>query len=107
VLNAREKTVVPGLIETYVHAIGVERDEAVRPFLQPGSIAEIQQWVRKRNEGNEAPPGGCGGAADTLRFELSGYARGIMGESKSPLGPQWVLSGAAKTVNEELINRRD
>src|SRR5262249_31798521 len=48
VIDARGKTVVPGLIETHVHAIGVARDEAVQPFVQLGSIAEIQQWVRKR-----------------------------------------------------------
>src|SRR5436190_18700009 len=34
VIDARGKTVVPGLIETHVHAIGVARDEAVQPFVQ-------------------------------------------------------------------------
>ena len=48
VIDARGKTVVPGLIESHVHAIGVARDEAVLPFVQLGSIAEIQQWVRQR-----------------------------------------------------------
>src|SRR5262249_21092418 len=48
VIDARGKTVVPGLIETHVHAIGVARDEAVQPFVQLGSVAEIQQWVRSR-----------------------------------------------------------
>ena len=48
VIDARGKTVIPGLIETHVHAIGVARDEAVQPFVQLGSIAEIQQWVRQQ-----------------------------------------------------------
>ena len=48
VIDARGKTVVPGLIETHVHAIGVARDEAVQPFVQLSSIAEIQQWIRQQ-----------------------------------------------------------
>jgi len=50
VIDAHGKTVVPGLIETHVHAIGVARDEAVQPFVQLSSIAEIQQWVRQRTQ---------------------------------------------------------
>ncbi|HYV27966.1 MAG TPA: amidohydrolase [Candidatus Eisenbacteria bacterium] len=48
VIDAMGKTVVPGLVESHVHAIGVARDEAVQPFVQLGSIAEIQQWVREQ-----------------------------------------------------------
>ena len=48
VIDARGKTVVPGLIESHVHAIGVARGEAVQAFIQLGSIAEIQQWVRQQ-----------------------------------------------------------
>jgi predicted amidohydrolase YtcJ len=48
VIDALGKTVVPGLIETHVHAIGVARGEAVQPFIQLGSIAEIQQWARQQ-----------------------------------------------------------
>jgi predicted amidohydrolase YtcJ len=50
VIDARGKTVVPGLIESHVHATGVARYEAQaqQPFVQLGSIAEIQEWVRKR-----------------------------------------------------------
>jgi len=50
VIDARGKTVVPGLIETHVHALGVARDEAVQPFVQLGSIAEIQQWVQRQSQ---------------------------------------------------------
>src|SRR5262245_58682573 len=48
VIDARGRMVVPGLIETHVHAIGVARDEAVQPFVQLSSIAEMQEWVRER-----------------------------------------------------------
>jgi predicted amidohydrolase YtcJ len=48
VLDARGKTVIPGLIESHVHATGVARAEAQQPFVQLGSIAEIQEWIRKK-----------------------------------------------------------
>jgi predicted amidohydrolase YtcJ len=50
VIDAHGRTVVPGLIESHVHATGVARAEAQQPFVQLGSIAEIQEWVRKRVE---------------------------------------------------------
>jgi predicted amidohydrolase YtcJ len=55
VIEARGKTVVPGLIESHVHATSVARAEAQQPFVQLGSIAEIQEWVRERVE---TTPGG-------------------------------------------------
>jgi predicted amidohydrolase YtcJ len=48
VLDAGGKSVVPGLIETHVHATGVARAETVQPFVQLGSIAEMQEWVRRQ-----------------------------------------------------------
>src|SRR5262245_50366802 len=48
VIDANGKTVLPGLIESHIHATGAARGEAVQPFVQLGSIAEIQDWVRKR-----------------------------------------------------------
>lgn len=47
-LDARGKSVIPGLIESHVHATGAARAEAQQPFVQLGSIAEIQDWVRRR-----------------------------------------------------------
>jgi predicted amidohydrolase YtcJ len=55
VIDAAGRTVVPGLIETHVHATGVARGEAVREFVQLHSIGEIQDWVRARTK--EVPPG--------------------------------------------------
>jgi predicted amidohydrolase YtcJ/CubicO group peptidase (beta-lactamase class C family) len=48
VYRAAGRTVIPGINETHVHAIGVARGEAVQPFRQLGSIAEIQAWVREQ-----------------------------------------------------------
>lgn len=46
VLDAHGKSVVPGLIESHVHAMNVARGELSQAFVQLGTIAEIQQWVR-------------------------------------------------------------
>jgi predicted amidohydrolase YtcJ len=48
VIDAAGKTVVPGLIESHVHATGAARGEAVQPFVQLHSITEIQDWVRRQ-----------------------------------------------------------
>lgn len=48
VLDAKGKTIVPGLIESHVHATGAARGEVTAPFLQLGSIGEIQDWIRKQ-----------------------------------------------------------
>ena len=48
VIDAKGKTVIPGLIESHVHATGAARGEALQPFVQLGSIGEIQEWVRRQ-----------------------------------------------------------
>ena len=54
-IDARQQTVIPGLIESHVHATGASRGEANVPFKQLHSIAEIQDWVRQRVKA--LPPG--------------------------------------------------
>lgn len=54
-IDAEGKTVIPGLIESHVHATGAARGEALQPFRQLHSIGEIQEWVRQRV--NENRPG--------------------------------------------------
>jgi predicted amidohydrolase YtcJ len=54
VIDAQGKTVVPGLIETHVHATGAARGEATQPFVQLHSIGEIQDWVRARAKASPA-----------------------------------------------------
>ena len=55
VVDAGGKTVVPGLIESHVHALRAARGELDQAYVQLGSIAEIQNWVegqaRKKNPG--------------------------------------------------------
>ncbi|HVX60769.1 MAG TPA: amidohydrolase [Pirellulales bacterium] len=48
VYRAEGRTVIPGINETHVHAYGAALGEAVQPFRQLGSIAEIQDWVREQ-----------------------------------------------------------
>lgn len=48
VIDAGGRAVVPGLNETHVHAAGAARGELAAPFIQLGSIAEIQDWVKQR-----------------------------------------------------------
>jgi predicted amidohydrolase YtcJ len=44
--DAQGRTVIPGINETHVHAIGVAQGEVLEPFKQLRSIAEIQVWTR-------------------------------------------------------------
>jgi predicted amidohydrolase YtcJ len=56
VIDAGGRTVVPGFIESHVHATGAARGEVTQPFIQLNSIDEIKDWVRAR--AGEAGPGG-------------------------------------------------
>ena len=47
-IDAQQHSVIPGLIESHVHATGASRGEANQPFRQLHSIGEIQDWVRER-----------------------------------------------------------
>jgi hypothetical protein len=46
VIDGRGRTVVPGLIDTHVHALGVAAAEATQPFRNLRSIGELQDWIR-------------------------------------------------------------
>ena len=46
VIDARGRTVIPGLIDTHVHALDVAAAEAAQPFRNLRSIEEIQAWIR-------------------------------------------------------------
>lgn len=46
VIDGRGRTVVPGFIDTHVHALDVATAEATQPFVNLRSIAEVQDWLR-------------------------------------------------------------
>lgn len=55
VVDAGGRTIIPGLIDSHVHALMVAAAEARQPFPALSSIADVQAWIRKEAEG--APPG--------------------------------------------------
>jgi predicted amidohydrolase YtcJ len=55
VIDARGRTVIPGLIDTHVHALDVAAAEVAQPFRNLRSIDEIQAWIRA--ETARLPPG--------------------------------------------------
>jgi predicted amidohydrolase YtcJ len=46
VIEAAGRTVLPGIIDSHVHALGVAEAEARQPFRNLRSVAELQGWVR-------------------------------------------------------------
>jgi predicted amidohydrolase YtcJ len=47
VIQGRGRTVLPGIIDTHVHALDVAAAEAVQPFRNLSSVPELQDWIRK------------------------------------------------------------
>jgi predicted amidohydrolase YtcJ len=47
VIDGRGRTVVPGLIDTHVHALDVAEAEAAQPFQNLQSIDALQAWIRR------------------------------------------------------------
>lgn len=47
VIDAGGRTVIPGIIDTHVHALMAARAEATTPFRDFTSVAGIQAWVRE------------------------------------------------------------
>jgi predicted amidohydrolase YtcJ len=54
VVDGRGRTVIPGLIDTHVHALDVAAAEAVQPFRNLRSVGELQAWIR--SEAQRRPP---------------------------------------------------
>lgn len=55
VIDAAGRTVIPGLIDTHVHALMVATAEATTPFRNLTSMDDIQGWVRE--QAARVPPG--------------------------------------------------
>jgi predicted amidohydrolase YtcJ len=48
VVDAGGRSVIPGLIDSHVHALGVAQAESQEAFRNLRSVPEIQEWVRRR-----------------------------------------------------------
>lgn len=46
VIDGRGRSVIPGFIDTHVHALDVAAAEAAQPFRNLRSIGELQDWIR-------------------------------------------------------------
>jgi predicted amidohydrolase YtcJ len=55
VIRLNGKMVIPGLIATHCHAVGVARGSLIQPHAELLTIAEVQHWIRKR--AGQIPPG--------------------------------------------------
>ena len=49
-VDGRGRTVIPGLIDTHVHALDVAAAESSQPFRNLRSISELQDWIRREVE---------------------------------------------------------
>jgi hypothetical protein len=47
VIDARGRSILPGLIDTHVHALDVAAGEARQPYRNLRSIPEMQDWIRE------------------------------------------------------------
>jgi predicted amidohydrolase YtcJ len=55
VVDARGRTVIPGFIDTHVHALDVAAAEAAQPFRNLRTIGELQGWIKE--EARRQPKG--------------------------------------------------
>lgn len=55
VIDAGGRTVIPGLIDTHVHALGAAPTEARAPFRTLTSVPELQAWLRAEAARTPAP----------------------------------------------------
>jgi len=46
VIDAGGRTVIPGLIDSHVHALGVAAAEMTQPFRNLSSVADVEAWIR-------------------------------------------------------------
>src|SRR5829696_6949712 len=87
VIDAGGRTVVPGFIESHVHATGAARGEVSQVFVQLHSIQEIKDWVRVR--AREAGSGGGVGlhGVDVTRVQEGALPKTADLDDAAPASP--------------------
>lgn len=48
IIRLQGKTVIPGIIESHVHSMGVATEESYQPWVELSTIPEVQDWIRRR-----------------------------------------------------------
>ena len=56
VIDGGGRTVIPGLIDSHVHALGVAAAEMTQPFRNLASVGDVQEWIR--HAASTRPAGG-------------------------------------------------
>ena len=80
VIEGRGRTVIPGLIDTHVHALGVAEAEAAQPFRNLTSIGDAAGLDSKPKRHGNPRARGCGRRAPTRLDSANG---------DSPRGKSW------------------
>lgn len=104
-LDLQGQTVLPGLIETHVHAIGAGLAALNNTYVELSSIAEIQQWLQR--ETRKHPPGTWIRVprADITRLTERRHPTPQELDHASPLHPV-VFTAARKNVLNTLAFRK-
>ncbi len=87
VIDAGGRTVIPGLIDSHVHALGVAAAETAQPFQDLTSIAQMQAWIR--HAASAVPAGaGSGRRASSRRESRSSGSRRAQSSTLRPPPPR-------------------
>ena len=77
VIDARGRTVIPGLIDSHVHALGAAPVEAVSPFRTLASVAEVQDWLRQAAGRSGTAASSSSRVGNRPSRKRVGYTRGL------------------------------
>jgi predicted amidohydrolase YtcJ len=103
VVEGQGRTVVPGFIDTHVHALDVAGAEATQPFVNLRSIPELQAWLRA--EASRRPKGSWIWTPRTFPTRLREHRLPTRGEldTAAPDHPVVVDSAYAFSLNTAAL----
>jgi predicted amidohydrolase YtcJ len=103
VIDGAGRTVLPGLIDTHVHALDVAEAEAAQPFRNLTTIGELQEWVRA--QAARQPPGSWVWTPRTFPTRVREHRLPTRGEldAAAPRHPVVVDSAYAFALNTAAL----